>query len=315
MCSKKLIVNHVWSDNIQSNIFSAVLSYHRKLSPKHIVHVDSIEPIDNADIWHYHRPHLEDALRPRSVTTVHHDLLDTDQWLGLMNFLPRYKEARRIICLNSEQEHLLKKQGIENTVIIPHGYHEGVISYIPKKKENNNKYTLLISSRRYGRRVKGEGYLIELLEYLNPEKVRFCLVGQDRSLDSYYMKKFGFEHRVYERLPYRMYGKLYQDCHFLLMPSFHEGGPASIPEAVASGTPVFCNPIGMAKDLIVNSRNGIWLSMNAQKDGGVINELLCDSDKLDDMFRISGSESTRSQAITWEQSVAKHCDLYEREIQ
>ncbi|HFO4188992.1 TPA: glycosyl transferase family 1, partial [Escherichia coli] len=77
--------------------------------------------IDNADVYHYHRPHLESRLKENSVVTIHHDLYDTDPWLDYDKFHPRYMEAKKILCLNSSQQNYLNNKGLMNTEIIPHG--------------------------------------------------------------------------------------------------------------------------------------------------------------------------------------------------
>jgi glycosyltransferase involved in cell wall biosynthesis len=46
----------------------------------------------------------------------------------------------------------------------------------------------------------------------------------------------------------------------LLILSQHEGGPASLPEALGSGVPVLCTPVGMCPDFVRDGENGLMLS-------------------------------------------------------
>ncbi|WP_298397414.1 glycosyltransferase [uncultured Azonexus sp.] len=308
--AEKIIVNHVMSQEVRSGIFESIISYFKKFSPGNITHVQSKDPIDEADIWHYHRPHLERRLKANSVVTVHHDLMDSDGWLNYESFHPRYSEAKKIICLNSLQKNYLQKQGLLETVIVPHGYNPEVFSGA-QQKQIKSKYNILVTSRRYGRRVKGEAYFIELLQWLDNSKFSFTLVGQDRSIDRYYLKKFGFECKTYERLPYRIYRHLYDSADFLLMASLHEGGPANIPEAVASATPIICNPVGMAYDMVQDDFNGIILSMSPKRDAEKINSNAGDNVWIERIFRNCFSESKLSRAITWKESVLRNCEIYE----
>lgn len=307
--SKKIIVNHVMSQDVHSGIFESIINYFKKFSPMDIVHIQSRSPINEADIWHYHRPHLEKSLKENSIVTVHHDLVDTDDWLLYEKFHPRYLEAKKIVCLNTSQLEFLKGHDVGPLVLIPHGFNSEIFQDFSRKKIKE-KYTFLITSKRYGRRVKGESYLIELLQWLDNRIVRFVLVGEDRSLDKFYLDKFGFENKVYERLPYKMYGKLYANCDFLLMASLHEGGPANIPEAIASATPVLCNPIGMAKDMVSSEFNGLWLSMSPRKDAHLINSKLRDVGWLDSVFENSLLSSTRTRVVDWNLTTLAYCDVY-----
>lgn len=308
-----MIVNHVMSQNVYSKIFDDILNRFKKLSKHGVVHIVSIDPIDEADVWHYHRPQLESQLLNRSVVTVHHDLSDNDPWLSIDKFLPRYREAKKIICLNELQSTMLKRHGIENTIVIPHGYDKSIFK--PKKENiDSNKVRLLISSRRYGRRVKGESYLIELLRFLNPDFVEFVLVGGERTIDKHYLNKFGFDCEVHERLPYRIYGNLYSSIDFLFMASIFEGGPANIPEAVASGTPVICNPIGMARDCVEDGLNGVWLSMNPRFDAIKLNDLFSNRSKVDDFLSRAKMENVLSKVLAWDEVIFQNCEVYEEVV-
>lgn len=305
-----MIINHVMSQDIHSKIFDDIIAKFKLYSPDGFQHITSVEPINEADIWHYHRPHLEKSLKPWSVVTVHHDLRDTDPWLNMDKFIPIYKEANKIVCLNSSQDMILKKNNISKTVIVPHGYDKNIFK-ASEKNNNKNKINLLITSRRYPRRVKGESYIIELIKYLNPDVVSFTLVGQDRTIDKMYLERFGFESKIYEKLPYPLYGELYLRADFLLMTSYFEGGPANIPEAIASGTPVICNPVGMARDLVIDNYNGVWLTMSPEVDAFRLNEIFSTKSKLIEMQKNALDKKSIESAISWEESIIKNCAVYE----
>ena len=226
---------------------------------------------------------IEDKIFSNSVVTVHHDLNDSDRWLNINSFLEKYKKVNRIICLNSIQKKILKQYGIDNTIVIPHGYQDRI--FIPSlKRIENRKLRILICSKHYDRRVKGEGYLIELLKFVDNRILEFILVGESRSKDIELFKKFGFNIEIYEYLPYRIFGELYKNIDFLLMCSYYEGGPANIPEAIASGTPIICNPIGIAFDMVTDGYNGIHLSMNAYNDSIKLNNLFNNKDECNRYF-------------------------------
>lgn len=313
MKSDGYLINHVMSKDVESGIFSAIMKYFKEYSPNWVRHEVSILPIEGAAIHHYHRPHLEKKLVSNSVCTVHHDLDDPDVWHSKPRFLPRYMEAAGVICLNQTQKQILYADGIaeDQLYVVPHGYNDKVL----RLRSNINtgaasdKVNLGIASRRYARRVKGEAYLSELVKRLDPDLFSFTFVGQDRSIDAIAFRRLGFEVTVFERLPYRVFQSYYEAIDALLMCSSHEGGPANIPEAIATGTPVLSSPIGMAKDLIRHGHNGMFLTLDPQTDADMINSL-CEDNRASLNALKRRSLSKASSALTWRQSVEGNLRAY-----
>lgn len=307
-----IVVNHVMSQDIASGIFADILRYFRTLSPSDVKYEVSIEPIAQADIYHYHRPQLEKKLRAPSVCTVHHDLGETDTWLSLAKFLPRYRESSMIVCLNTLQRDRLIDEGIHpaRLTVIPHGYNDQILSLKPRRTfEPNRKLVIGFVSKRYGRRVKGEAYLYEMAKRLSPERFAFLLVGAERMTDAVALRSLGFEVRCYERLPYRAFNGLYASMDFLMMASQFEGGPANIPEALATGTPVLTNPIGMAFDLVRHGINGMHLSMDPNTDISVFELLAANANGLTDSL-YAGAHAEAATATTWAQCVERNVKVY-----
>lgn len=253
-----MLVNKVMSNQVESQIFTALHNYFKRFCDCEFTITDA--PDSKADVYHYHRPNLERSLQHPCVITVHHDLEDSDPWFSLENFLDRYKEADHVVCLNKTQQEHLNLLGVSQTSVIPHGYDQHLFKKRPLKQfDPGRKITLGIVSKRYKRRVKGETTLFELAKRLDSEKFRFILVGDGRCTDALMLTEFGFETEVYESLPYALYSSVYDEMDFLLMLSFFEGGPANIPEALAKGVPVLTTPIAMAKDMIEEEKNGLFL--------------------------------------------------------
>ncbi len=278
-----LVINHVMSQDIQSGILDSFIHYLSEHSPdKHVV---TLSPMAVADVHHYHRPHLEKRLLKNSVTTVHHDLGENDPWLPLITFLARYKECQRVICLNQGQSTLLHEHRIKRTTVVPHGYHDEIFSS-PKHRRPSDKpkLTLALISKRYGRRVKGESYFQELVKRLDPRFVDFILVGDGRQIEHQFLTHLGFDSRLYERLPYRVFGDLYRQVDVLLMLSLYEGGPANVPEAMASNVPVAGFPVGMVPDWIEDNENGLILSGNVDEDAARLMALVQDPDNYQSLF-------------------------------
>lgn len=311
MTNRTYKINHVMSRDIDSGIFASILGYFKKYSPAWVEHIESVSPIEGADVYHYHRPQLEASLVKKAVCTVHHDLNDTDPWHARHHFIARYAEAAAVICLNETQKHILNgEEGLPGgkLFVAPHGYNHELLSLKAPRSGQGEKFTLGIASRRYNRRVKGEAYLHELLKRLDPALVKFILVGQDRSQDAMEMRQFGFEVDVFERLPYRVFQSFYAAIDCLLICSGHEGGPASLPESLATGTPVLSSHVGMSIDFIVNGENGYFLNLNPDEDAELIHRL---ASKSQTYTSVEANCRAGVAAIpTWVDSVQENLKVY-----
>jgi glycosyltransferase involved in cell wall biosynthesis len=276
--------------------------------------VVSETPIDSADVYHYHRPQMESALASPSVVTVHHDLDDPDPFVTYDKFHARYGEATHVVCLNTLQQAILAGKGIEHTSVIPHGYDAALFSKKLRRSFDATRNTAFgIVSKRYPRRFKGEAHLYDILHFLPTDSVRFVLIGEGRSQDALHMESLGFEVECHEVMPYRVFPKAYEAIDFLLMISTFEGGPASLPEAVASGTPVICTRTGMVPDMIEDGCNGIVLTGRAREDAARMVSVLRNEGNAWNRLMI-GAETARS-APSWEQVIDAHARLYRSIVQ
>lgn len=304
-----MIINHVMSNMVYSKIFLDILNRFKNYS-RHTI-VASEKPISNADVYHYHRINLENIenLCYPCICTVHHDLYDIDKTLSINLFIDKYLKMNSIVCLNRTQKTILEKYGCKNIKIIPHGYDQNI--FVPNHKSQKNKISILVISRRYGRGVKGEAYLKELLQYLDNSKISFTLVGEDRTKDYNYFLKFGFECNVHEKLPYKSFGSLYNSHDFLLVNSTFEGGPANVPEAIATGTPILATEVGMIPDILEDFNNGIVLSGNAYLDSIKLNSIFEDINKIRLLQNNCLKAKNIKKVITWRKNIELYDDLYE----
>lgn len=300
-----MIVNHVMSSDLNSGIFADLIAYSREFSTKDDVIKVSNGPIQGCDVYHYHRPQLEKKLVKNSVVTVHHDLRDDDKWHKFENFEGLYRQATKVICLNTVQQEFLKSKRIKNTVVIPHGYNERIFS--ASKKAAKGIVNLGVISRRYGRKVKGEALLYDLMKRLDRDKVRFTFIGKDRTQDCWKARELGYEAEVFERLPYKVFGSVYDSLDALLIPSLFEGGPANLPEAISSGTPVIARNVGMVSDY-VNETSGIILTGDPNVDANKINRFAADLDYQATIKEKAFLKS--SQALTWEEVTKMQFEVY-----
>lgn len=307
-----MLINHVLSNEAESAIFTAIFDYHRRFAPEGAEIRVSVEPLPDATLHHYHRPHLEERLSDRAVVTVHHDLTDPDPWLELGRFLPRYREAKRVICLNRTQQALLARHGIDHTVVIPHGYNEEVLrpkATRPRDRRSDGKITLGFLSRYYARRVKGEAYLGDLVKALDADRIAFVLVGQRRNVTAEQLARLGYEVRCYQHLPYALFRNLYEAIDYLLVTSNFEGGPASLPEAMATHTPIVSTRVGFAPDFLTDGQTGLLLTGMVDEDAPRILRLTDPSDLLTQTLD-EGARTLAAICPTWREVVDRHFETY-----
>lgn len=289
------------SSYVESAIFEHIIKYfklHRNINV-----IQTLKAVNNADVYYYFRPHLEEKLKPNSIVTVHHDLNETDKNLLIDDFLNRYKEAEVVVCLNSMQKIVLKEHGIENTIIIPHGYNHRVLTQ--KKYIHHQKLVIGFFSHFYPRFVKGEDYLVELSSELSPKLFEFVLVGKNRQILAKQLKQSGFECKTYENVPYFMFDELYKMIDCLLITSKYEGGPASFPEALATCTPVLTTKVGMANDFL-NQEGVVILTSNIKEDVRTINKFFRNRKSMMDSL----STLKMDKLLKWDQVI----DLYYHEF-
>lgn len=302
-----MIVNFVISEDKASRIFSDI--FRRFMECPELRIVVSERPVEGCDIHHYHRPQMEAHLYGNAVVTVHHDLEDPDPFVDFELFRARYREAQRIVCLNTLQRDFLEARGYAHTTIIPHGYDSALFrKRTIRKFDPAKKICLGITSKRYPRRFKGEVLLYALLDRMPRDRVRFLLVGEGRSEDAVRMRQLGFEVAVHEVLPYRLFPAVYEEIDFLLMVSTFEGGPANLPEAVASGTPVLATLTGMVPDMIRDGENGLMLSREPAEDAQRLIRLFANENGIYD--RLMEGAGRVMSAISWEQVIARYIAVY-----
>lgn len=305
-------LNFVVSSNLYSHVFNAIFGYFKKYLPRHTRLYISEKPKAKMDVYHYHRPQLEDKLLSNSVVTVHQDLNEITPWFSINHCIARYREARHIICLNTSQAKILRAHGLNHITVIPHGVNT---EYLKKTHRTLREAKLVIGiiSKRYQRRVKGETYLFELYKRLDPRLFEFCFIGEGRDVDRRITSQFGYDAIAYETLPYPFFNALYAYLDILLIPSFYEGGPASLPEALETGTPVIGNQVGMLSDYIEPGKNGYFLSGCPDSDAKLLLALAKNTDNIfSNLLQVINRDS--SKVLSWQAVVEAHLTVYKKKV-
>jgi glycosyltransferase involved in cell wall biosynthesis len=254
-----MFVNSVYSSDVMSVIFDAIQHYFCEYSGEDVLFRASARPLDGADVYHYHRVFEESTVRHPSIATVHHDLGYSTIAHTMESYIENYRKVDFVVCLNTTQQKILNENGINCTCVIPHGVNEKLFHRKKRRVVKDGAYRLGILSKRYGNSVKGEKWLLEVFEWLPKDSFRLVLVGQTRSRDAAAFERCQVECEIYDHLPYRLYPALYDSLDFLGIASVLEGGPANVPEAIATGTPILSRKVGFVPDLIHDGETGLLL--------------------------------------------------------
>ena len=185
---------------MDSRIFDDIADWFDRYADHDWRVVETLKQQENADIYLFNRPNFEKKLPENSVAVVHHDFEDKITWLDFSRFERAYRQAKAIVCLNSNQKKHLEEKGFDNCIVIPHG----CAPEFKRKSFTTNRETKLtigFLSKRYERLVKGEPYLYQLLEVLDPDRIEFVFVGQGRLTEARYASQKGFSVRCWENLP------------------------------------------------------------------------------------------------------------------
>jgi len=303
-----ITVNHVLSSRIlPSKIFEDLYFRNLLLAPEGFRLTQSVRANSQAMIRHYHRPHREWRLINPAVVTMHHDPREGDPYLNASRFLPAWKSASKVICLNSTQQQFLLECGIEGSVVIPHGVDRQVFPMpATPRHAPSGKIVLGLVSKRYERGVKGEEKLSQLMDYLDPRQFSFIFLGQGRWQEAVLASQKGFDVEHYESLPYTLFGEAYAKMSALLLLSEYEGGPACLPEALGSGLPIIATPVGMVIDWVKDGVNGIVL-----KPDSWLEQVDAVSKDPQLLMRLNqGAFQTAHTFPSWQESIARQFAVY-----
>jgi glycosyltransferase involved in cell wall biosynthesis len=229
-------------------------------------------------------------------------------------FLIRYtfSDADCIIVLSNEWKQKLEPFCInEKIVIIPN-----TAALMQEKKYNefilSNSPRIILFLGEIGYR-KGIYDLIEALSYikdLNKFKALICGEGEaQKVLDK--IRKYGLEDKV--ELVGWVDGdekkNLLQEAYLYILPSYHEGLPMSILEAMAAGTPVISTPVGGISDVVKEGINGFLVPPGSpQMIADRIKKVL-DNTALWEKFSKNAYNTIKSK-FTLEETEKRLYDLY-----
>jgi len=178
-------------------------------------------------------------------------------------FSQTFGKAKLILVLASSFKNSLINMGVEAdkvrvmTTMFDGSIFEGV------SRDKRREKTLIFLSRFI--REKGVYELLEAFALIAKEFPESVLIlagdGPERVGIKRWIERHGMAGRV--RLPGYVRGKrkaqLLMNGSIFVFPTYGEGCPVSLLEAMAAGLPVITTPVGGIRDIFVNNENGILL--------------------------------------------------------
>jgi glycosyltransferase involved in cell wall biosynthesis len=119
-------------------------------------------------------------------------------------------------------------------------------------------------------------------------EVTLMIIGDGPLLSkiTQFIETNNFQNKIFVKswVPHKDLPLYYNQFKILVLPSFTEGLPNVVLEAMACGTPVLCNRVGAIPDIIDNEKNGFILKNNSPD---TITDAICNIMKLKDIENVT----------------------------
>ena len=186
--------------------------------------------------------------------------------------------------------------------------------FYPKQKKSENVKHIVYVGRMD--REKGVFDLVESGKYICNERpdVSFIFVGKGRDLDRLKQKtkKMGLEDRFkfLGQVEKNRLVEIYQDADIFVFPSYHEGLPAVVLEAMSCGLPVIATDVRGNQDLISAGENGILVPPRSPSEIAKAITTLIEDEKLKEKLG-KNARKTIEDKYTWDAVTNRILECYE----
>ncbi|MEM2144385.1 MAG: glycosyltransferase family 4 protein [Candidatus Jordarchaeaceae archaeon] len=293
--------------------------------------------LDEYDVIHVHLPfsanviiNLKRELRKKMIYTAHIGeetkrlALDSSAPLALRLFSPDLylmKRVAKTVVLNEPLKMKLIAKGVpaEKLEVIPNGVNVEEFS-IPKAEIERVKikYGLEGVVVMFAGTVmprKGVEYLIKSGEILEDKNVLFLIVG-NLNIDKEYAEKvmdYAKKKRINAKftgfVPYEDLKALYSACDVFVLPSFEEGDPIALKEALASGKPLIGSNVGGIPMQIKDGWNGFLVEPANEKQLAEKIEYLVENGE--ERLRMGRNSRKLAEEFDWKKIAEKYIKVYE----
>lgn len=226
--------------------------------------------------------------------------------------------AKSIVAITPWETSYIKKYGGKDRQIkiISNGMDESFFMEIKPnnfKKENNISGRMVLFFGRLNVTKGPDKFVLAAKELLKLYKdVEFVIVGPDEGMKADVVVLIGDEKRIHLLDPIRDRKKIvemYQAAEVFVLPSYREGLPLTLFEAMASGLPMVVSPVNGVPYEIENGKNGLFVRYG-DIEGLVANiSLLLDDRKL--ASAMSKANIAKAENYTWEGIFRRTLSLYQ----
>ena len=224
------------------------------------------------------------------------------------------KNANFVFPVTDELMNLTKTRSVENSILSPNYVDLSKFREIQLKNNKIPKKEFNVMYVGRFEEEKGIKPLLNAIKILSEEvdDFKFSLVG-DGSLKGW-MEEFIRKNKLknvnflgifsHEEMP-----KLYNQADIFVLPSFTEGSPASLIEAMSCGTASIATSVGLCKRFIKNGENGILIPPgDPYKISEAIKKLMVNEDLLKRF-----QQNSRKTILKYTRNYAKiHKYVYEK---
>lgn len=285
------------------------------------------------DVVHFHTP-LPPSIKTSLpvVTTIHTPMLSDNRYIEVSSLYSLLsKISARIVSYPVELK-LIQSSDIvttvsksvaqelkeyhlnpEKVIVVGNGVDEKF--FYPKQKILGDGKKYIMFAGRIDRE-KGLFDLVESARYVCSEKpdVFFIIAGKGRDLGK--LRESIRKAKLQDRFIFPgqvnkdQLVKLYQDATIFVFPSYHEGLPGAVLEAMSCGLPVIATDVRGNRDLISNGETGILVPPRSpEKMAETISMLLKDKNFRKNLGR--NARKTVEEKYTWDVVSNKFLRCYE----
>ena len=204
----------------------------------------------------------------------------------------------------------------EKIKVIPNGFNHRAFNFKPtyfKKRKVNNQFIILF----IGHIIKAKGIfdllnaiiIIRKLEQNIYKRISWVVVGQGTDIAEFkeHLRTFDIDNviEVIGQVPHEKISEYMKNADFVILPSWSEGLPTVLVEAMASGLPIIATKVGGIPE-IVNKDTGVLVEPKNPEDlaRGIINAI---TKKWDRQLICEYAKN-----YTWEKNAEKTIEIYNK---
>jgi len=227
-----------------------------------------------------------------------------------------YKLTDKIIAITPWEIPIIKKYAPEEKItVIPNGVDEILFKKIKNnnfKKENNIKGKMVLFFGRFNP-TKGPDKLVEAFKEILKERndITLVMVGPDEGVKEKVKEMSKGYDRIIIKDPIRDKKKIagmYQAADVYVLPSYREGMPLTLIEAMSCGVPIIASPVNGVPFEMKEPNNGYFVSYGDIK--GLKEKILKILDNKEIAKKISLNNKNKAKNYTWNNIAEKYMGVY-----